>query len=208
MSKGAQELEFSTNQLYRDHYRAALGGVILMSVLTAVLVGILIFMTLKPTKPKYYATTTTGVVVPLFSLSQPVVTKPYLLQWASLATRAAYNLSFDNYQAQLKSASAYFTANGFAKFNKALKTSGLLNEVINKKLVMSAVVNGDPVIVKNFISRGVHMWEVQLPLLVSFESASENRTMNLLVSMRIQRVSTLGAEKGILISDFIVGSGS
>lgn len=206
MTQETQELEFESNQLYRGHYRVALGGVILMSIVTIILTGILVSLTFFTPQPKYFATTTTGVEVPLHSLSEPVITKPYLLQWASLATRKAYNLSFDSYQKQINAVKPFFTPNGFAKLKEALKKSGLLDEVINKKLVMSAVVDGDPVIVKEYKLHGAHTWEVQLPLLVSFESASENRKIHTVVGLRIQRVPVLSAEKGIQISDFVAGS--
>lgn len=206
MTQERQELEFESNELYRGHYRVALGGVIFMSLVTVVLTGILIALTFFTPQSKYFATTTTGVEVPLYSLSEPVVTKPYLLQWASSAARKAYNLSFDSYSAQLNSVKPFFTADGFVKLKAALKSSGLLDEVINKKLVMSAVVDGDPVIVKDFILHGAHNWEIQLPLLVSFESASENKKIHTMVTMRIQRVPVLSANKGIQISDFIAGS--
>ena len=208
MSSEQQELEFTTNELYRNHYRVALGGVIVMSVLTVILSAVLIVMTIKRPQPKYFATTTTGNEVALYALSQPVVTKPYLLQWASMATRAAYSLSFESYEKQLDAVKPYFTESGFEKFKAALKSSGLLDAVIQKKLIMSAIVDGDPVIVKDFMLHGRHNWEVQLPLLVSFESASESRRRHLLVSMRIQRVPVLSAEKGIQISDFVVGNAS
>ncbi|WP_280522060.1 DotI/IcmL/TraM family protein [Candidatus Coxiella mudrowiae] len=44
----------------------------------------------------------------------PVVTNTYLLQWAALASRTAYNLNFEGLsKKQLKVVSSYFTGDGW-----------------------------------------------------------------------------------------------
>jgi intracellular multiplication protein IcmL len=205
MSKEAQELQFDKNTLYRDHYRVALGGALLMTIICAVLAATLAMMSLFPPQPKYYATTTTGVIVPLHSLSEPVVTKSYLLQWASLAAQRSYNLDFNDYKSQIQAENPYFTTDGFNKYQQALKDSGLLDQVVQKKLVMNAIVSGDAVIIKEYIQSGRHTWVVQLPLLVTFQSASDTRRVHMMVTLRIQRVPVLDAENGIQITDYAVG---
>ena len=60
-------------------------------------------------------------------------------------------------------------------------------------------------IINSFVLYGRHNWVIQLPMLVSFESASEHRRVHVLVTMRVQRVPVLDSEKGIQISDFQVG---
>ena len=200
----SMESQYQKNNLYRDHYRMALGGTIFLGIICACLVALFIMMTLTTEQPKYYATTTTGEVIPLQSLSEPVITNSYLLQWASLATRAAYNLDFTNYQSELQAASPFFTPDGFQKLQAAFNSSGLLDTVVQKKLIMSAIVSGAPIIINSFVLYGRHNWVIQLPLLVSFESASEHRRVHVLVTMRVQRVPVLDSEKGIQISDFQV----
>ena len=196
--------QYEKNSLYRDHYRMALGGTIFLALLCVCLTALFVLMTITQPQPKYYATTTTGEVIPLQSLSEPVVTNTYLLQWASLATRAAYNLDFINYKNQLQAARPYFTSDGFQKLQEAFTSSGLLDTLVQKKLIMTAIVSGDPVITSNFVLYGRHNWTIQLPLLVSFESASEHRRVHVMVTMRVQRVPVLDSEKGIQISDFLV----
>lgn len=197
--------QYQKNSLYRDHYRMALGGTIFLAILCVCLSAMFVMMTLTQPQPKYYATTTTGEVIPLQSLSEPVVTHTYLLQWASLAARAAYNLDFVNYKSQLQAVNPYFTPDGFQKLQTAFNSSGLLDTLIQKKLIMTAIVSGDPVIIQDFVLYGRHNWVIQLPLLVSFESASEHRRVHVMVTMRVERVPVLDSEKGIQISDFLVG---
>ncbi len=205
MTVDIQELDYQNNTLYRDHYRVALGATILMALFSVCLSLVFILMMVTERNPKYYATTTTGLIIPLYSLSEPVVTKNYMLQWASLATRAAYNLDFTAYQTELDAASQYFTPDGFSKFKDALTKAGLLTAIQSKKLIMNAIVAGDPVILDEYVQSGRRNWIVQLPLLITFTSASETEHMHLVVTLRIQRVPTLDSVNGIQISDFSAG---
>lgn len=202
MSEVIEELEFNKNNFYRDSYRRIVRYLIFMSMLTLVLTTILAYMNFRPKQPNYYATTTNGEVIPMHSLSEPVVTNTYILQWASLATRNVFNLDFVHYQDQLQKVNSYFTPGGWKQFNMALQESGLLKTVQDKHLDMSAVVSGAPIILNSAVIHGRYTWRIQLPMLITFTSASETSVMRLLVTVNIQRVSVLSAEKGIQISDF------
>lgn len=203
MSKINQKYAPERNLLYRDHYRRTIKSIITMAVVGVILMVVLAGLMLSTPQSKYYATTTNGRVVPMHSLSEPVVTNKYLLQWASIATRTAFNINFVDYQSQLDKAKADFTSSGWSKFLSAMNSSGLLDTVKNKKLEMSAVVSGAPVILSTSVIHGRFTWRVQLPILVTFSSASATSQEHWLVTMNIQRISTLDAYKGIQISDFV-----
>jgi intracellular multiplication protein IcmL len=203
MQGGQQNYDVNDSTFYRDPYRSAVKWLGAMAVVAVVLSLILAFMAIQRPQPNYYASTTTGQVVPLHSLSEPVITQKHMLQWSSLAALAAYNLDFSNYEKQLKSAQPYFTTGGWDKFQQALKDEGLLSTLIDKKLDMSAVVTDTPVVLNTTVMNGRFTWRVQMPVLVTFESASETNKMHLVVTMNVQRVPSLSAPSGIQISDFV-----
>lgn len=188
--------------LYRNSYRKALGAAVLLSISAASLAGILVMMGLKEPQPEYFATTTNGIVRPMHSLTQPVLTSQYILEWASLATRKAFNLDFVHYEQQLNEAKPYFTSNGWEKFQAALKSSGMLQTVTGEKVVMSAIISGTPVVLNRSIRNARFTWTLQLPVLVSFSSTSEQKKMRFIVTMNVQRVPTLDASQGVQINDF------
>lgn len=204
MSKSNHNNAFEGNHLYRDQYRRTIKGIVMMSLVTVALAVILVGLIIASPQPKYYATTTSGQVVPMHSLSEPVVTNSYLLQWASLSVRTAFNIDFVNYDSQLDQAKSDFTSSGWSKFIDAMNKSGLLDTVKSKKLEMSAVVDGTPVIINTAIIHGRFTWRVQLPILVTFTSASASSKSYWIVTMNVQRISTLDAYKGIQINDFSV----
>ncbi len=202
MSVEAQQQEFRKNQSYRDQYRVALKWLVMMTVIAIGLTATLVYLNVAQKPAKAYATTTSGVIVPLHALNEPVVTNKYILQWASLATRYAFNLSFVGYQQQLQNAQQYFTTDGWSKFMAALKAGKLIQTIESEHVNMSAVVSGTPVILNQWVAGGRYHWRVQFPLLVTFTSASENKQLNLIVTMNIQRVSTLSDAQGVQINDF------
>jgi intracellular multiplication protein IcmL len=202
MKSFSHKIQQQKNYEYRDSYRWVLTGLVIMLVVCALLTAAVAYKAIFPGKVKYYASMTTGQVIPLPSLSEPVVTDKYLLEWASLSTRAALNIDFVNYQKQLQDASVYFTSRGWDAFTKALNDSGLLDTVKSKKLLMSAVIPRAPVIGFSGIVSGRHIWKVNMPVLVTFGSASDERQRQIMITMVISRVPALDTPQGIQITDF------
>ena len=205
MSDEAQLLEYRKNNFFRDRYRSTMKLVVFLGIIAIGLSLLLGYTSLKEERPKFYATTTTGEVIPLFPLSQPVVTNSYLLQWASMSARSIYNLNFQYYENQLQKIRGNFTGDAWGQVKAALNKSGLLDAVIEKKLEMSAVVTGAPIILRQGVYHGRYVWRVQLPMMVTYGSASEQRRVKYVVTMDISRVPALTAPKGILITNFSVG---
>lgn len=203
MKQQNQDIEFGHNIVYRDKYHKTLSGLLFMILVAAALSVILAFINMEQKKASFYATTSAGLVIPLHSLAEPIVTNAYLVQWVSLATRKSLNLDFLHYEEQLDQARGYFTPGGWQKFQGALDKSGLLKTVQDKKLMMNAVVSDTAVILNQAILHGRFTWRIQLPLLVTYGSASQQYKTKLLVTMNVQRVSTLDTSEGIQISDFV-----
>jgi intracellular multiplication protein IcmL len=198
----SQENEFQLSNFYRDAYRRTMKWLSWSVIVCAVLTAVLVWMIYDPKQPLYYAAVTTGETVPLHSLSEPVVTEEYVAQWSAMTTRLIYNLSFDKYQQQLAQAQDRFTQVGWDKMNAALKSSGLISNIVNNKLIIDSVVTGQPIILGRMIIDGRYTWRVQMKLLVTFTSASDTTQRSLVVTMNVQRVPTLEAANSIQVIDF------
>ncbi len=190
------------NNYYRDNYRRVMFFLLILIAIALGLSGVLAYQILTTSQPKYFASTTTGRVIPLQSLSMPVVTNSYLLQWAELAARSCYNLDFLNYPKQLDQAVSYFTPDGWQSFTSAMKSAGVIDSLKENKLFMAAVVDGPPVILGQEVIRGRYAWRVQLPLLVTYTSANEQRKSHFIITMDIVRVPVIDAVKSIQINNF------
>lgn len=197
-----ETLSQQRNQFYRNQFRRLSRLLLILLIICATLASTLFLLMLTSKPAKYYASTTTGDVVELSPLSSPVVTQEYVLQWAELVVRSAYNLDFGGYEAQLQKTSQYFTRAGWESFNQGLKDSELLDTVINKKLYVSAVVNGPAVVINRYVRHGKFTWEVQMPVLMSYTSANMTRKKQAYVSMTISRVPELEEARGIAVTNF------
>lgn len=192
---------------FRNQYRRLINGILILQFSAISLLIILAVQRMSSAPARYYASTTTGAVIPLQSLSMPVITQRYLLEWSKTVARSVYSLSFNNISSQLAESSQYFTQEGWQSFQAALNESGLVNAIQAKKLILSAVVDGTPVIINQYVQSGRYTWVVQLPLLVTFGSASDIQKRRLFINMTIKRVPDLIAAKGIAVTSFQVGGG-
>lgn len=194
------------HNFYYDGHKKLIMSIMACLGIIALLVFAFIYQILNPPAPKYFAVNTDGRLIKLPPLNEPNMTHPALLQWANMAAIAAYTYSFINYRQELQAASAYFTAEGWQNFITALKDSGNLDAVISKKLIVSAVAEGAPVIVQEGELNGRYTWRVQMPMLITYQSASQKSDQRVLVTMLITRVSPLNSVRGIGIAQFIVTS--
>lgn len=207
MADDAVEIVSLRNDFYRDNYRKVVLGLLLCIVINIGLTGALSYIVTHPPAPQYFATSTDGRIVPLVPLDQPNLSAAALLQWANTAAVAVYNYNFINYRQALQDASDYFTPDGWREFLNALKSSNNLDAVIAKKLIVSAVATGAPVILEQGPLMDRYAWKVQMPMLVTYQSASQFSQQSVVVTMLITRISTLSSARGIGIAQFIVSGG-
>ncbi len=202
MSEDALETVRLRNNFYRDNYRRVVFALALMILINIALIGMLAYVISHRPMPVYFATTADGKIIQLYPLSDPVVSKAELLTWATVAATSANTYSFVNYRQELQNASQFFTPNGWNEFQAALKRTRNLETVIAKKLVVNAVATGAPVILDQGIINGAYAWRIQLPILMTYESANTKIPQPAMVTMVVTRVPTLDTPKGIAISEF------
>jgi intracellular multiplication protein IcmL len=152
---------------------------------------------------QFYGKLPNGKVFEIPSLKRPNLSSRALLSWATLAATASYTLDFVNYKDSLEKLKAYFTPDGYDNFLNALTITNTLRDIIDKKLVLSAVAIGPAIILGEDEVRGNHLWKVEIPITVSYLSASEELKRDKLVTLIITEVPTTGTSKGIGIGQYI-----
>jgi intracellular multiplication protein IcmL len=208
MADDALEQVNLRNQFYKDKHVTIL-LVLLLSIIVNIILGVSMFYIFThPPAPRYFATSINGRITPLFPLNEPNQSDSAVLQWANQAAIAAFTYNFVNYRDELQASSGFFTPEGWDQFLSALQNSNNLDAVKAKKLIVSAVATRAPVILQKGVLNGSFSWRVQMPILVTYQSASEFTQQNNVVTMLISRVSTLNSPRGIGISQFVVGPAS
>ncbi len=208
MAEDALTVVTLRNQFYKDSQRKVMLALLIALVVNFVLASMLVYILTHPPAPKYFATSINGRITPLFPLNEPNQSDSAVLQWANQAAIAAFTYNFVNYRDELQASSGFFTPEGWDQFLNALQQSNNLEAVKAKKLIVSAVATRAPIILQKGVLNGSFSWRVQMPILVTYQSASEFTQQNNVVTMLITRVSTLNSPRGIGISQFVVGPAS
>ena len=191
------------NNFYRDGQRKMIAVLIFSIACNVLLASILAYIITHPPAPKYFATSINGRITPLVALNAPNQSDSAVLQWANQAAVATFSYNFVNYRSELVAASGFFTPEGWDQFVSALAGSNNLDAVKAKKLVVSAVATSAPVILQKGVLNGRFAWRIQMPILVTYQSASEFSQQNLNVTMLVSRVDTLNSPRGIGIAQFV-----
>lgn len=200
MAGDALELVRLRNNFYRDNYRKVVGALLVALIAIVALVGAVVYLVMNRPSPTYFATTDSGRIIPLVPLGRPMVNDNSLLVWASNAAVSAYTFDFLHYRQQLQSIDKYFTTAGYHDYIQKLNTSGNLDSVIKKKIIVSAIPGGTPVIQNQGVLDGRYAWRIQMPLLVTYHTGGQQFNNTLMVSMLVVRVSTTQNPEGIAIA--------
>lgn len=187
------------NQFYKNRYQFLLRFLYIVIFVNLVLTVIFVYLFTHIPLPQTFSTYQTKVAAEEpFDL--PIVSKQALLDWATQAAIATYNFDYVNYPKALANAESYFTPDGWQLFQNDF--SKVVDEVVSKKLRVNAVAAGPPMILDEGPLLGRYSWKIRIPLLVTFESASEVRPQGLTVIMVVMRVPTTLTTKGIAIAQF------
>jgi intracellular multiplication protein IcmL len=197
-------LEEKRNNFYRDSYRKLLNILIFLLWLGVGLSVVLSYMLYSPKRHQYFATSSSGDIIPLHSLSEPVITNDYLLKWAQLVSLNVLNLSFGKAQQQLQTQKSKFTDQGWAALQKSIKDNDFITNLNQGKLIASAVVNKPAQILVRRVIQGRYTWVVQVPVLVNFTSSSQNSKKQMMVSLTIMRIPVLGSPEGIQVNSISI----
>lgn len=203
--EGGAPLVRFRNLFYQDKYRTTkdtnltLSIVLLVSVTTNALLG----WAVVHKRPVYFAATNDGRILPLVPLSRPATEDRAVVSWATTVATSAYSYDFVNWRKALSSLSPDFTKEGFASFIGSLKSSGNLKLVEDNRMVASAVPISAGVVIAKGLLKGVYVWKIQVPILVTYQAARSSVSQNLLVTLLVVRRSVLSHPKGLAVAQFL-----
>ena len=203
--EGGAELVRFRNAFYQDEYKAkaAILHYGAVALLSSVLLNGALGWALLHKKPVYFAATADGRIFPLVALSQPAMEDRAVLSWATNVATSAYSYDFVNWRKALSGLSSDFTKEGFASFIGSLKASGNLKLVSDNRMVASAVPTEAGVIIAKGLLKGIYVWKIQVPILVTYQAAKSSATQNLLVTLMVVRRSVLAHPKGLAVAQFL-----
>jgi intracellular multiplication protein IcmL len=194
--KDALKLVTLRNAFYKDGFRR-LSCVLLMSLLlNVILVCSVLFLSFHRPPARYFATTPQGKLIALKPRNEPVLSSTAISDWVARSVPQIFDIDFLNYRKQVMHSRDYFTSYGWEQFLEHFSIT--LNKIKTDKLVAHAVVTDVPYVTRQGIVKGVYTWQVQVPLLVTYQKGSEEETQHLVWTVLLKRVDNN-------ISDQLVG---
>lgn len=192
------------NEFYKDGYRTLLKVALLEGI---VIIGLILAMfyviSVNQPEDRYFATTNDGRLVPMVSLSEPNLSTPALMSWTAQAATEVMTFGFHDYRRRLQEASRNFTRVGWASFTTALEKSRIMETVEQNQQVVTAAPSSAPVLISEGMSNGRYQWQVELPMVITYQAGSLTRADNLILTLLIVRVSKLESPNGVGIEQWI-----
>ncbi len=192
------------NEFYRDGYRSVLKLAVFQSMIILALICAMFFVVyVNQPENRYFATTEDGRLVPMTALSEPNLSTPALMSWVAQSSTEVMTFGFNDYRRRLQEASRNFTRRGWESFTQALQRSRIIEMVEANQQVVTAAPAGAPILKSEGLNQGRYQWEVQVPMILTYQAGSKNRSDNLLVTLIIVRVPRLENPKGVGIEQWI-----
>ncbi|MBU6234879.1 MAG: type IVB secretion system apparatus protein IcmL/DotI [Alphaproteobacteria bacterium] len=196
------------NEFYRDGYRTLLKVAFIegIAILCLIITIVVIVNAYRP-ENRYFATTEDGRVVPMVALSEPNLSRPAVLSWAAQAASETLTFGFHDYRRRLQESSRHFTRKGWGSFVKALQDSGMIESVEQNRQVLTAAPRAAPTILSEGILAGIYQWQVELPMMVTYQIGQQTRNVSMNIRLTIVRVPKLESPNGIGIEQWVAYSG-
>ncbi len=203
MSNARQDAPSEKNDFYASSYTSVMIILIVEIVLVLILVGVVVYQVSHRPLPVFSAITPSKQRMSLTASSEPNLLPSTLLTWASKAAVAAYTFDFVNYNKQINLARPYFTDAGWRDYQASI--ANVIQTITQNQLFVNGVVAGAPVISNQgeIPGRG-YTWRIQVPFLVTYQSAEQTSRANYIVVITIVRVSTSINPAGIGIDQFVM----
>ncbi|MCC6597198.1 MAG: type IVB secretion system apparatus protein IcmL/DotI [Alphaproteobacteria bacterium] len=192
------------NEFYRDGYRSLLRLATLQGIVILALLGAMYFVIqVHQPENRYFATTEDGRLVPMVPLNEPNMSTPALMSWVAQAATEVMTFGFNDYRRRLQESSRSFTRRGWESFTQALSRSRIIEMVEANQQVVTAAPQGAPIIISEGLVAGRYQWQIQMPLILTYQSGARTRTDNLLITLVVVRVPRLESSNGIGIEQWI-----
>ena len=153
------------------------------------------------------AATPDGRVIPLTPLDEPIMSDSALKNWTVAAVTEAFTLGHHDWRARLSAVRRHFTDKGYESFLAGLEESLLLARLRENRQVASAVATGAPVIVDTRKYRGRIAWEIEFPMLMTFQAGAKRLDQALNGKVLVTRVPLSDRVTGIGIARLVASRG-
>lgn len=141
---------------------------------------------------------------PVSADAAPHVANTVVLSWANESMVTTFSYDFANYNTSFQIASNYYTPAGWVELTNRHKELKDLEQVLEKKMTMSAVASGPAKLISQGPVNGVYSWLVEAPYLLVASDTSHDIKRNILVRSLIVRADPDVHYRGLAIDKIAI----
>ncbi len=201
-------LVMARNSFYVQNYAKILYLVMAQIVGISLMVAVLIrLFDFTGSREYYFPIQTDNKLIVERGLYEPVYTDDGLREWAGDAVRAALTFGYYDYTMRWQAARSFFTLRGWASFTRAMSEVKITDMIgagearTDLKVVLAKVRPGyRPEIKQQGILGGVYVWDVYVPIDVTFYTQERETRHSWNVDIRIVRMGTNDSRYGLGIA--------
>jgi len=183
--------------------RDSLGWLRLVIFLQLIFLGsLIVFIVMQyqaDPEPVYFPFKRDDQLIETMPLEQPGLTDAELLNWVTEAMIVSFSFNYHNYNKISEKIEEYFDSIGVASYLKMITEHKNMQQVVNKKMILSGRPTGAPRIVKDGVVDGRYAWEIALPFILKFRSQEIKLDLELTLDILVVRMPEQYAPLGVKI---------
>jgi intracellular multiplication protein IcmL len=152
----------------------------------------------KP-EPVYFSLNKNDQLINATPLEQPGLTDAELLNWVTEAMIVSFSFNYHNYENISEKIDEYFDSAGIASYLKMITEHKQIQQVVDKKLILSGRPTAAPRVVQDGVVDGRYAWQVLLPFILKFNNQKTKVDTELTLNILIVRTSEQQASLGVKI---------
>lgn len=189
----------ANKDFYVDGFRKNLSLSVILALGLVVSLGFNVFLGSKEPKIQNFAIDTSGRLIPIVPVNEPLVNESFIREFTSRAIMEIFQLSFNHYIQIMNRNQQYFTIKGFENFEK-LFNAGIKPIITEKVMNSSATPTASPSIVKQGEYMGTYLWQLEVPFILTFEGTKGKITKNFVATVTVARVPQTLRGAGVAIT--------
>ncbi|WP_186002503.1 DotI/IcmL family type IV secretion protein [Mycobacterium sp. KBS0706] len=164
-----------------------LGGFVALSLLLNLVLGYAL-LHVYPIK-EFLWTSDARAVCAAIPLSEPNISAARVKDFAAGTAVTLWSFDYQNWKRTIDTVlSANFTREGRAAYMNELQSLGIMKRVVDDKYVVTAISDGEPIIIEEGRSAGRYFWKIQVPIRVFYRTNVDVRPENRVFEFTLRRV--------------------
>lgn len=155
----------------------------------------------------YIATDKSGSLIELITLGTPNQKDSVVAQWVQNALVDTFSFNFTDYQRRLNDATMeWFTKEGGDGLVAALRSSGTIQSVIDRKMILSMTLDHTPILIQHgpLPNSGIYSWTLQANATMTYRTQSQEFSQPVKFQVQVDRRSVMDNAEGLGISKVIM----